>query len=104
MLIVIALEASISLISFFVENEVQSQKEIIRRGIMGDAFLDCLETIHEKEQNIDIDKIENNSQLQSAQAKINFFNFSSLIVAIGITYLFSCGIVRVIMKNKFSKP
>jgi hypothetical protein len=103
MLIVIALEACISFISFIVENEIQSQKEIIRRSIMGDAFLDCLETIHEREENIDIEKFENNSQLQSAQTKINIFNFSSLIVALGIIYLFSCGIVRVIMKNKFSK-
>ncbi len=94
MFMILVMQMSIVFVSWFAEKEIKLQKELIYSTIFGDNFVDCLENIHEKEKYLPAEEIENNSVLQKAQNSINLINIFSIIVAVGIIYLFSCRILR----------
>ena len=67
--------------------------EILSRGL-GAEYLDCLKSF---KPNPDL---QNDTQAQSAQRRINLYTTLFLIVQIGILYLSSCLIVRLLSKSK----
>ena len=102
MLIIVAMQACFYLLSNFTENEIKVKKEFILENILGVDFLDCMKSIHLREKNLDAEEYKNNPQLKKVQNEINLINTASVIVAIGLLYLFSCIIVRLMMKIKFN--
>jgi len=102
MLIIIAMQACFFLLTHFTEKEIRVKKEYILENILGVDFLDCMKSINSREKNIDAEEYKNNPQLKKVQNEINLVNIASVIVAIGLLYLFSCLIVRLMMKIKFN--
>jgi len=103
MLIIIAMQACFLLLTHFTEKEIRVKKEYILENILGVDFLDCMKSINSKENNIAPEEYQNNPKLKKVQKEINLLNIESVIVSIGLLYLFSCLIVRLMMKIKFNK-
>jgi hypothetical protein len=70
------------------------KNEILSRGL-GSDFLECVKSFKAKSGDLLKD-----TQAQEAQTRINMYTTLFLVVQLGILYLFSCLIVRLLSKTK----